>query len=81
MKGEGSNAVYLVVPVVFGFQLYVLLSSYLCLSPFYILIGTIYILGDDSTSIRKGSFIRTKYLCVLIHFRTTVGEAGTVKHV
>ena len=47
-----------------GIQFYLLLSSYLCfISLLYL---DLYILGDDALII-KGSFMQTKYLCVLIH--------------
>ena len=47
-----------------GIQFYLLLSSYLCfISLLYL---DLYVLGDDALII-KGSFMQTKYLCVLIH--------------
>ena len=45
-------------------QFYLLLSPYLCfISLLYL---DLYVLGDDAL-ISKGSFMQTKYLCVLIH--------------
>ena len=47
-----------------GSQFYLLLSPYFCfISLLYL---DLYILGDD-TLISKGSFMQTKYLCVLIY--------------
>ena len=49
-------------------------------SLFYLFLYLVlYLLGVD-TSISMGSFMRTKYLFVLIHIGNT-GEVGTVKHV
>ena len=45
-----------------GIQFYLLLSPYLC-SLLYL---NLYVLGDDAL-ISQGSFMQTKYLCVLIH--------------
>ena len=46
------------------YSVFILLSPYLCfISLFYF---DLYVLGDDAL-ISKGSFIQTKYLCVLIH--------------
>ena len=47
-----------------GIQFYVLLSPYLCFISFLYL--DLYVLGDDSL-ISYGSFMQTKYLCVLIY--------------
>ena len=46
-----------------GIQFYLLLSPYLCfISLLYL---DLYVLGDALIS--RGSFMQTKYLCVLIH--------------
>ena len=45
-------------------QLFLLLSPYLCFVSFLYL--DLYVLGDNAL-ISKGSFMQTKYLCVLIH--------------
>ena len=45
-------------------QFYLLLSPYLCF--IVLLYLDLYVLGDDAL-ISKGSFMQTKYLCVLIH--------------
>ena len=47
-----------------GIQFYLLLSPYLCF--ILLLYFDLYVLGDDAL-ISLGSFIQTKYLCVLIH--------------
>ena len=47
-----------------GIQFYLLLSPYLCF--IFLLYLDLYVLGDDAL-ISKGSFMQTKYLCVLIH--------------
>ena len=48
----------------YGIQFNLLLSPYPCfISLLYL---DLYILGDDAL-ISKGSFMQTKYLCVLIH--------------
>ena len=47
-----------------GIQFYLLLSPYLCFVSFLYL--DLYALGDDAL-ISYGSFMQTKYLCVLIH--------------
>ena len=53
--------VYLLDLFCSGIQFYLLLSPYLCF------ISLLYLdLGDDAL-ISKGSFMQTKYLCVLIH--------------
>ena len=45
-----------------GIQFYLLLTSYLCfISLLYL---DLYVLGDDAL-ISQGSFMQTKYLCVL----------------
>ena len=60
-----------------GIQFYLLLSPYLCfISLLYL---DLYVLGDDAL-ISKGSFMQTKYLCVLIH-NWIKGEDGAVKPV
>ena len=47
-----------------GIQFNLLLSSYPCfISLLYL---DLYVFGDDAL-ISKGSFLQTKYLCVLIH--------------
>ena len=47
-----------------GIQFYFLLSPYLCfISLLYL---DLYVLEDEAL-ISKGSFMQTKYLCVLIH--------------
>ena len=45
-------------------QLYLLLSPYLCFISFLYL--DLYVLGDEAL-ISNGSFMQTKYLCVLFH--------------
>ena len=45
-------------------QIYLLLSPYLCLVSYLYL--DLYVLGDDAL-VGWGSFMQTKYLCVLIH--------------
>ena len=45
-------------------QFYLLLSPYLCFVSLLFL--DLYVLGEDAL-ISKGSFMQTKYLCVLIH--------------
>ena len=47
-----------------GIQFYLLLSPYLCFIPLLYL--DLYVLVVDAL-IGKGSFMQTKYLCVLIH--------------
>ena len=47
-----------------GIQFCLLLSPYLCFISFLYL--DLYVLGDDAL-ICKGSYMQTKYLCVLIH--------------
>ena len=47
-----------------GIQFYLLLSPYLCfISLLYL---DLYVLGDDAL-ISLGSFMKTKYLCVLVN--------------
>ena len=49
-----------------GIQFDLLLSPYLCfISLLYL---GLYVLGDDAF-VSKGSFVQTKYLCVLFHLR------------
>ena len=82
MRGLGPDIVFVVLLTSVysldffcsGIQLYVLLSPYLCLSPFYLNMN---VLGEDTLI---SYFMRTKHLCVLIHIRNK-GEVGTVKHV
>ena len=60
----GPSGVYLLDFFCSGIQFYLLLSPYLCfISLLYL---DLYVLGDDAL-ISKGSFMQTKYLCVLIH--------------
>ena len=60
----GPTEVYLLDFFCSGVQFYLLLSPYLCfISLFYL---DLYVLGDDAL-ISYGSFMQTKYLCVLIH--------------
>ena len=59
-----SSRVYLFDFLCSGIQFYLLMSPYLCfISLLYL---DLYVLGDDAL-ISKGSFMHTKYLCVLIH--------------
>ena len=59
----GPTGVYLLDFFCFGIQFNLLLSPYPCfISLLYI---DLYVLGDDAL-ISKGSFMQTKYLCVLI---------------
>ena len=60
-----------------GIQFYLLLSPYLCFISLLYLV--LYLLGDDAM-ISKGSFMQTKYLCVLIHI-CMKGEVSAVKPV
>ena len=58
------SGVYLLDFFCSGIQSYLLLSPYLCfISLLYL---DLYVLGDDAL-ISLGSFMQTKYLCVLIH--------------
>ena len=75
MRGLGPTGVLLLDFIYSGIQLLILLSPYLCFISFLYL--DLYLLEDD-TSIRKGSFMRTKRLFVLIHIRNK-GEVGTTK--
>ena len=60
----GPTGVYLLDFFCFGIQFNLLLSPYPCfISLLYL---DLYVLGDDEL-ISKGSFVQTKYLCVLIH--------------
>ena len=59
----GPTGVYLLDFFCSGIQFNLLLSPYHCfISLFYL---DLYVLGDDAF-ISKGSFMQTKYLCVLI---------------
>ena len=60
----GPSRVYLLDFFCSGIQFYFLLSPYLCfISLLYL---DLYVLEDDAL-IGYGSFMQTKYLCVLIH--------------
>ena len=60
----GLTRVYLLDFFCSGIQFYLLLRPYLCfISLLYL---DLYVLGDNAL-ISKGSFMQTKYLCVLIH--------------
>ena len=60
----GLTGVYLLDFFCSGIQFYLLLSPYLCfISLLYL---DLYVLGDDEL-ISLGSFMQTKYLCILIH--------------
>ena len=60
----GLTGVYLLDFFCSDIQFYLLLSPYLCfISLLYL---DLYVLRDDAL-ISKGSFMQTKYLCVLIH--------------
>ena len=59
----GPNRVYLLDLFCSGIQFYLLLSPYLCsISLLYL---DLYVLGDDAL-ISWGSYMQTKYLCLLI---------------
>ena len=58
------TGVYLLDFFFSGIQFYLLLSPYLCFITLLYL--DYYVLGDDAL-ISLGSFMQTKYLCVLIH--------------
>ena len=59
-----TSRVYLLDFFCSGNQFYLLLSPYICfISLLYL---DLYVLGDDAL-ISKGSFMQTKYLCVLIY--------------
>ena len=66
MSVVGPTGVYLLDFFYSNIQLHILLNPYLCFISFLYLY--LYLLGDDA-SINKGSFMRTKHLFVLIHFR------------
>ena len=60
----GPTGVYLLEFFCSGIQFNLLLSPYPCfISLLYL---NLYVLGDDALVI-SGSFMQTKYLCVLIH--------------
>ena len=60
----GPTGIYLYDFFLSGIQFYLLLRPYLCfISLLYL---DLYILGDDAL-ISLGSFMQTKYLCVLVH--------------
>ena len=59
-----AHRVYLLYFFCSGIQFYLMLSPYLCFISFLYLV--LYVLGDDAL-INKGSFMQTKYLCVVIH--------------
>ena len=60
----GPTGFYLLDFFCSGIQFYLLLSPYLCFIPLLYL--DLYVLGDDAL-ISEGSFMQTKYLCVLIN--------------
>ena len=60
----GPTGVYLLDIFCSGIQFYLLLSPYLCFVSLLYL--DLYVLGDDAL-INKGSFMQTKFLCVLIY--------------
>ena len=60
----GPTGVYLLDFFSSGTQFNLLLSPYPCFISLLYLV--LYVLGDDAL-ISKGSFMQTKYLCVLIH--------------
>ena len=60
----GPSGVYLLDFFCSGIQFYLLLSPYLCFISLFNL--DLYVLVDDAYII-LGSFMQTKYLCVLIH--------------
>ena len=62
----GPTRIYLLNFFYSDIQFYLLLNPYLCF--IYLLYLDLYVLGDDAL-ISKGSFMQTKYLCVLIHIR------------
>ena len=60
----GPIRVYLLDVFCSGIQFYLLWSPYHCfISLLYL---DLYVLGDDAL-LSKGSYMQTKYLCVLIH--------------
>ena len=60
----GPTGVYLLDFFCSGIQFNLLLSPYPCFISLLYLV--LYVLGDDAL-ISLGSFMQTKYLCVLIH--------------
>ena len=73
----GPTGVYLLDFFCCGIWFYLLLSPYICfISLLYL---DLYVLGDDAL-VSLGSFMQTKYLCVLIHIRIK-GEVGALKPV
>ena len=70
----GPTGVYLLDFFCSGIRLILLLSPHLCFIS--LLYPDLYVLGDDAL-ISKGSFMQTKYLCVLIHIWIK-GEIGAV---
>ena len=60
----GPTGAYLLDFFCSGIQFYLLFSPYLCFVSLLYL--DFYVLGDDAL-ISLGSFMQTKYLCVLIH--------------
>ena len=73
----GPTGVYMLDFFCSGIQFNLLLSPYPCfISLLYL---DLYVLGDGAL-ISYGSFMQTKYLCVLIHIRIK-GEVGAVKPV
>ena len=73
----GPTGVYLLDFFCSGIQFNLLLSPYPCfISLLYL---DLYVLRDVAL-ISKGSFMQTKYLCVLIHIWIK-GEVGAVKPV
>ena len=71
----GPTGVYLLDFFCSGIQFNLLLSPYPCfISLLYL---DLYVFGDDAL-ISEGSFMQTKYLCVLIHIWIK-GEVGAVK--
>ena len=68
----GPTGIYLLDFFCSGIQFNLLLSPYSCfISLLYL---DLYVLEDDAL-ISYGSFMQTKYLCVLIHIRIK-GEVG-----
>ena len=60
----GPTRAYLLDFFCSSIQFYLLLNPYLCFIS--LLYFDLYVLGDDAL-ISYGSFMQTKYLCVLIH--------------
>ena len=73
----GPTGVYLLDFFCSGIQFYLLLSPYLCF--IFLLYLDLYVLGDDAL-ISWGTFMQTKYLCILIHIWIK-GQVGAVKPV